>query len=368
MKFIAKCNSVRQEVEYAMGCSAQKSSMSISSTVLLDLKGDSLSVRATDGKNAYKGVVSVEPIEPGSTAVFCDKLLAVLKNMPEGNLEFAEECGKLTIRPTEGKGKIKVNLKTMDGSKFPKEENCPDGEWFTLPQKTFVSLMDKTMFAVADKSTKPFLTGVYLDHRDSELRMVATDGRRMAYAWDDVEQGLPDFTPAVLPVKFLSLVKSISSGEGIFDFAVHEGSVFAKVGSREVRSSVIAGSYPNYEKVIPKEFNSTATLQTAELDKAITLNSVMVETKSNRVFLGFDDGSVTVYGENNEYGDCRQMLHCDTNVQKCEMSFNCALLLPSVKKVDTKDIVVGVNSPGAAMGIMPSEGGKYIFVLMPMQG
>lgn len=365
MKFYCFNSTIKEEIEYAMGCSAQKSSMSISSTVLLECMDDNLMVRSTDGKMSFASKVNVTTAEPGSCAVFCDKLLAILKNMPEGNLEFAESEGKLTIRPVEGGSKIKVNIKTMDATRFPALDVCKDDEWFTLPQKDFCDLADRTMLCVSDDQTRLFLTGVRLDSEDNELEMAATDGRRMGYSHTTVEQGLPQFPPTTLPVKFLQLVKSICTGEGTFSLAIVDGEVFAKVGERLVKSSAIGGSYPNFRKVIPSSFAHVCSVNADELAKAISLVSVMIENKSRRIFLDINPEGILVSGENNEYGDSKQGIPCDYEGPEMKFAFNSALLLPVVKKVDTKDVEVCLNSDKSAIGIRPKDG-RFIYVLMPM--
>ena len=119
MKFICQCQNLRQEIEYAMSFSTLKNSLSITSNVYLENNGDILTIKATDGKMSFISTIAVNTIVPGATTVFCEKLVAVMKNMPEGEIEISEEGGKLTIRPTEAETNININLKTMDASKYP---------------------------------------------------------------------------------------------------------------------------------------------------------------------------------------------------------------------------------------------------------
>ena len=195
MKFNCQCQKIRQEIEYARNFSTQKNSLSISSNVLLENSGDTLVITTTDGKMTFVSTIEVSTIIPGSTTVFCDKLMEVLKNMPEGELEFSDDDGRLTIRPTGDDSNININLKTMDASKYPEIKNCPDDLFFSLTQKEFIEMIDKTAFAVSEDTTRFFLTGVYMEKKEDRIAMVATDGRRLAFISKAFEQEIPSFTP-----------------------------------------------------------------------------------------------------------------------------------------------------------------------------
>ena len=162
MKFICQCQTLRQEIEYAMGFSTQKNSLSITSNVYLENSGDLLTIKATDLKMSFVSTIDVKTVVPGSTSVFCEKLVAVMKNLPEGDIEISEEGGKLTIRPIESDNNININLKTMDASKYPEIQGCSENLYFSLPQKDYIEMVDKTSFAVSEDNTRYFLTGVYM--------------------------------------------------------------------------------------------------------------------------------------------------------------------------------------------------------------
>lgn len=367
MKFICQCQTIRQEIEYSLNFSIQKNSLSIASNVLLENSGDVLTIKATDGKMSFVSTIGVNTVIPGSTTVFCDKLVAVLKNMPDGNLEFSDDEGKLNIRPIDSDSNININLKTMDATKYPDIPLCPENIFFSLPQKDFAEMIDKTAFAVSEDTTRFFLTGVYMEKKNEKLVMVATDGRRLAHIARSFEQEIPSFPPVIIPVKFLQQFKSISSGEGVFSLAMDGDTIFAKVGDRTISSSLIGGNYPNYERVIPKELQYTCKMRVSDMEKAISLNSVLIESKSRRIFVDLNPEGVMVSGENTDFGDSKQIVECEYNGPSAKISFNCSLLLPTVKKIESDFLKISYNTPTAAMVFAPEPEKDYLFVLMPMQ-
>ena len=369
MKFTCSASTLRQEIEYANNFSSSKNSLSITSNVLLEASNDVLSVRSTDQKMGFSSTVPVSVIVPGSTTVFCEKLSAVLKNIPDVDIELSDENGNLSITPIERTESVNfsVNIKTIDASKFPEMESIDDDAYFSIAQRDYFDMIDKTSFAIADNDSRHFLTGVYMEKKDGKLVLVATDGKKLACVRRVFEQDIPDFTPAIMPVRFLTLMKSIGTGEGVFSIAVKEGTMFARIGSSTIYTSLISGAYPNYERVIPSNLENSLKMKTEDLEKAITLISILAENNSKRIFLTLKENEVVVSGENTEFGDSKQGIPCEYDGPENTISFNFAVLQTPIKKMDSEYFTLRYTSPLNAMIFAPEPERDYIFVLMPMQ-
>ncbi len=367
MKFISSCETIRKEIELAVSFTSIKNSLSVTSNVLLENQNDTLTIKAQDGKVSFISTIPVTTVVPGSTTVFCSNLNDVLKNLPDEDMEFSEEEEKLNIRPVSS-NKINTKLKTMDASKFPEIKECVDEDYFSLPQKAFNDMAEKTSFAVAEETTRYFLTGVRIEKKDEKVVMVATDGRRLAYCENIFEQEVPDFLPAILPVKFLQLLERISTNEGLFSLAITADTVYAKVGDRTISSTLINGNYPNYERVIPSNLEYECKLSVEEMVKSITLTSIFTESKSKKIFVDINVEGVMISGENNEVGDSKQIIQCEYNGPSMKISFNSGLLLPAIKKIDTEFLKIRLQTQNGAMIFSPEPEKNYFYVLMPMQG
>lgn len=368
MKFTCDCQSIKQEIEYAINFTSQRNSLSITSNVLLETANDLLTVKSTDNKMGFVSSIGVSTSVPGSITVFCDKLLAVLKNMPEGDIEISTEEDKLSIRPINSeKSIINVNIKTIPADKFPAMMDISDSSYFTLAQRDFFDMIDKTSFAVSDEETRHFLTGVYIEKKDGKLVTVATDGRKLACVRRSFEQEIMDFPPAIVSVKFLSLLKSIGKGDGVFSLAINSSSIFAKIDNKIIYSNLISGTYPNYERVIPSQLKYECRMSKSDMEKAISLISVLVEAKSKRIFIDLNKEGVLISGENTDFGDSKQIIKCEYDGPEARISFNYNLILTPIRKIDSDFIKIAYNTPQAAMVLLPEPEKDYLYVLMPMQ-
>ena len=343
MKFTCKCSLLRQEIEYASNFASKKNSLSISSNVLLEVSNELLTIKAYDQQMGFISSIPVSVSVPGSTTV-----------------------GILNIRPVDNEN-FSANMKTIEASRFPELESIDDSLFFSVTQRDFIDMIDKTSFAVAGEDNRHFLTGVYMENKEDRLVMVATDGKRLACVKRQFEQEIPEFRPCIMSVRFLSMLKSISTGEGVLSLAVKEGLIFSRIGDRTIYSALIAGNYPNYEKVIPKNLEYKCVVRTEDLEKAVSFTSIFVDEKSRRIFVEISNEKIDISGESTDIGDSRQSISCEYSGPDIRITFNSSLLHLPIKKIDSEFMKIMFRSESAALTISPEPDKDYLYVLMPMQ-
>lgn len=369
MKFKCSSSKIKDVIDNAIKFTSQKNSLSINSNVLFENNNDELTVKATDGKMSFISTIPVNTITPGKICLYCDMLSSFLKNLSsEQELEFSDDSGKVAI--SDGGEKLNVKIKTVDTENFPLINDFPETSFFSIPQSDFKSMIDKTSFAVSTDTSRYFLTGVYMEKGkdvDNEIRMVATDGRLLAFNKKVFEQEICDFPSVIIPVKFLDEVSKLCLPEGLLSISVDSSIIYVKIGNTVLSSSLITGDYPKYERVIPKEFKSYCKINRDEMESSLKINSVFIETNSKRIFVDITKEGVLVSGENSDYGSSKTLIPCEYNEDDVKISFNCDLLTKIVKKIDGDFLKISFNNATAAMGFFPEPEKDYLFILMPMQ-
>lgn len=367
MKFLAKCEDMRRELSYALNFTTKRNALSITSNILLDNNNNCLTIKATDQKNGFISSFPCETIVPGRTTVICEKLLDVLKFINgEVDLEISEENEKLSVKNSQDNSFL-MNIRTISADKFPSLDERGDLEFFNIGQSSFFDMIDKTAFAVGKEETRHFLTGVFMErNEDGKLVMVATDGKRLACVKRAFEQEIPSFTPSILPVSFLNNLKSIGSGDGIMSIAIKDQCVYANIEGHYIYSLLVSGNYPVYQKVIPSSFEYTVTCEKDALVNAISLISAMIELKNRKVLFNLNIDGIMISGED-ENGDIKNIVPCSYEGEEMLLSFNSQFLLESIKKIDSKNIAMLINSNKSAVGIISEPESDYIYIIMPMQ-
>ena len=365
MKFICEKNSILKEISIAQEIISSRNALSILSNVLLETANNSLSVKATDLKIGFQTKIPVETVEAGSTTVFCDKLLGILRSLPEGDIEFSDEDEIVVIKPLFQK--IDFKLRSIPAEKYPELRVAGEDDFFPVAQKDFMEMINQTIFSVSTDETRFFMNGVYMEQSNTGLIMVATDGRRLSYINRIMDQPVPMFKPVIIPPKFLNLIKKLSSGEGNMQLSINDNYIFAEFDSHKLYSTLIEGQFPNYRRVIPEKQQFGCTVDRALFLEALKRVALLVDQKSNRLFIEIRDGSMLLYSEENDIGMAKEEVACDYNGDDIKLAVNVLYIMNPVRVIDTEQITLSFTEASKAITLTSEPEKDFFHIIMPMQ-
>ncbi len=365
MKFACQKNMLLKEIVLALDFTSQRNTLSIVSNVLLETRNNTLIIRATDQKVGFTTEVPVETIEEGSSTVFCDKFLGILRALPDETIIFEESGDKLLIHPE--KKSIDFELRTISADKYPSLETSSSDSYFPLSQKDLFFMIDQTIFAISDDETRYFMNGVYLEQNENGLVMVSTDGRRLSFISRKFDQPIPSFTPVIIPAKFLTLLKKAGSGEGEINLSVSESIIFARFGNQVMYSTLIKGQFPNYRRVIPATQTNTCIIPVSEMNEALKRVSLLVENKAKRVYLDIEAGGVTISSEESDFGQAKEIIHCDYTGDSCRIAMNYSYLVSPLRVIEGDTFALCFTESNRAVTVRPEPEKDYFHIIMPMQ-
>jgi DNA polymerase III subunit beta len=365
MKFICDKNTLAREIAVAQEIISSRNVLSILSNVLLEADNNTLTIKATDLKVGFETHIPVDVSESGSTTVFCDKFLGILRSLPDGEVEFEQQDSRLIIRPTTKK--IDFQLKSIASDKYPELQSISEDQYFSMPQKDIIEMITQTVFAVSDDETRYFMNGVYFEKQDTSLVMVATDGRRLSYIRKEVSGTISDFSPVIIPPKVLGLVKKLSSGEGEVKIAVSEKYIFVRFDNQHIFSNLIDGQFPNYNRVIPEQQPHTIRLDKKPLLEALRRVSLLVEQKSRRIYLTVNEDIILLKSEESEIGSAKEEIPCDYKGSETSIALNYLYLEEPLKVIEEEKISILFSDESKAITVVSEPQKEYLHIVMPMQ-
>ncbi len=364
MKFICDRDTFAKEIAIAQDIIASKNAFSIMSNVYLEVTDSRLYIRATDAKVGFETEIPISDAEPGSLTVFCDKLLAITNSIPEGDMLFEQHESSIEIRPLSKK--IRFQLKTIAGDKFPEIPRIEENQYFTLNARDLRKMISQTIFSVSNDETRFFMNGVFMEKLPSgELAMVATDGRRLAFI-STQEANIPDFQSAIIPPKVLSIVLKRASDEGQILMAVNEKNIFFRFGNYQLTSYLIEGKFPNYQKVIPRDHRMKFIVSKEELQSALRRVALFVE-KSNKVIFNVSSRGLVLESEETELGAAREELACQYEGDDVVILLSLRYLEDPLKVMDAEALAIEFSDPTRAVTMRPEPASNYFHIIMPMQ-
>jgi DNA polymerase-3 subunit beta len=366
MKFTCSRDDILKEISVAQEVISSKNSLSILSNVLLTAAKGELKLQATDLKVGFETSLPVDIGQEGSTTAFCDKLLNILRSLPEGDVELEQsDPTMLRIRPLAKK--VDFQLRCIPSDKYPELARASDNMYFDFPQKDFIEMVSRTLFAVSDDETRYFMNGIFLEKRDDSLIMVATDGRRLAFISRKIPVRMENLKGVILPPKILQIVRRLSSGEGSLSLALTDKNVFIRMGATRLSSNLIDGQFPDYRRVIPDNQKYRATVEKKALEDALRRVSLLVEQKSRKVVFAMAEGTLTIMSKESELGVATEEVPCEYSGPQMSFAVNCMYMSEPLREIGSATVTMEFSDVNKAITLRPAPDEGYTNIIMPMQ-
>jgi DNA polymerase-3 subunit beta len=366
MKFTCSRDDILKEISVAQEVISSKNSLSVLSNVLLTASKGDLRLQATDLKVGFETSLPVDIVQEGTTTAFCDKLLNILRSLPEGDVEFEQaDPTMLRIRPLSKK--VDFQLRCIPSDKYPELARASDDMYFDFPQKDFTEMVSRTLFAVSDDETRYFMNGIFVEKKDDSLIMVATDGRRLSFISRKIPLKMQNLKGVILPPKILNIVNKLASKEGSLSLALTDKNVFVRLGATHLSSNLIDGQFPDYRRVIPDNQKYRAVIQKKELEEALRRVALLVEQKSRKVVFTLSDGTLTIMSKESELGVATEELPCDYQGPQMAFAVNCLYMSEPLREIGTETVSMEFSDVNKAITMKPIPDDGYTNIIMPMQ-
>jgi len=362
----AKRDDVLTPLAAVSGIIERRHTLPILSNVLIERSGDALSFLATDieiqitARGSLPGAADAKPITVGAR-----KLLEILRALPDGaEVTLQQQDKRLLIRA----GKSRFTLQTLPAEDFPKlAKPAGDVARFALPQKALRRLIGLVQYAMAQQDIRYYLNGLLMVVEEGQLKLVATDGHRLAYAAMPLGGSLPRKEVIVPRKTVLELAKLL--GDTDAEVAIELSSMQAafSFGTVELVSKLIDGKFPDYTRVIPTQHKNRLQIGREPLRQALLRAAILSNEKFRGVRWVLTDGSLKIVSSNAEQEEAQEELEVKYAGDALDIGFNVNYLLDVLNNVGGADIECAFgDSSSSALVSYPSEK-DFRYVVMPMR-
>lgn len=361
-------------LQRVQGVVEKRNTMPILSNILLEAKQDGAEIVATDLEIGMRGLYKATVLEAGGVTISARKLYEIIKELPSGEIELtAGENNWTTIAAGKSQFKV-VGLPSAEYPALP----AIDREGLTpLAGDGLLELIRKTLFAAGDNDARYILNGLLVtlvvSDKKTSLRLVGTDGHRLAVAEQEVgkagSKGGPQDIKAIIPKKAAQemrrLLEEGGEGEPLIGFTKNL-MVFRKSGLL-LTSRLMEGNYPNYQQVIPKEGGKKISVNRAELESALRRVSILSKDKANAVKVSFASGKMTLFSSNPDFGEATEELGARYEGEALNTGFNARYLLDVFSVMDGETISLQMETPLSPCLIQEPESPGFRCVVMPIK-
>ena len=362
----AKRDDILGPLSAVSGIIERRHTLPILSNVLLDRNGESLAFLATDieiqitAHSTLGGTGEAKALTVGAR-----KLLDILRALPEGaEVSLQPQDKRLLVRA----GKSRFTLQTLPAEDFPRLAR-PSGEVarFALSQKALRRLLGLVHFAMAQQDIRYYLNGLLVVVEEERLKLVATDGHRLAYASLELGVKLPR-QEAIVPRKtVIELTKLLGESDEEVQIELSATQAGFRFGAVELVTKLIDGKFPDYTRVIPAQHKNRLKLDREPLRQALQRAAILSNEKFRGVRWVLGEGSLKIVSSNAEQEEAHEELEVDYHGDALDIGFNVNYLLDVLNNVPGAGLEC-LFGDAASSALISYPGEKdFKYVVMPMR-
>ena len=347
----------------------------ILSNVLLKTGSSSVDIIATDQETQIKAPCQVKANKKFNATVSAKKFQDILRRLdPTGEVSFDYQeskgkDGRSAINISCGKTRYK--LSTIDASEFPRlGERAEFKPFLKISASVLLDALKRVAYSSAINSHRMNLNGVLLESSVKQLRVVATDGHRMAVQ-DLPAKETPGEVQLILPRKSINeLVRNLpGEGDSEIEIKFSDRVVQFVAESFELTSTIITENFPDYKSVIPRNNDKKVVVARAELLSALQRVSAISQDRSVTIIVNFDKNSTALECVNQESETANDEISSKYDGEKIEVGFNAEFLTDMLSAVDEDGFEIKILDSSSSVLFEPAEQKKpsFMYVVMPVR-
>ena len=352
---------------------ATRTTLPITQSVLLATDEHRLKLSATNLEIAITTWVGGDISEEGGVAIPARLLTDLINSRPAGTLDVKTLAQGTGI---ELKGdNFQASLNGEDAKEFPPLPSLGEGVTTSINGDALAAAIRQVALAAAADDTRPVLAGVNVEIEGTQMTLAAADGYRLAVRTLDVLEPVEEKVSVIIPARTMNEVERLVDGSEpvVFLINAQRSQALFKMRDIEVVSQLIAGTFPNYQQLIPAEHTTRTVVDIETLQRAARSASLFARDSSGIIRLemgpgdGSDSGKLTVASRADEVGDVTTDIAADfEGSEQARIAFNSRFLNDVLGVIGKDRVVIEMttsSSPGVIRGL---DDPNYVHVVMPM--
>jgi DNA polymerase-3 subunit beta len=361
----------REKLQEGLGAVAAsipaKTTLPVLSNILVETTERGIRLSGTDLDIAVSTEVPADVETAGAITIPAKKLSEIARELPPSPVKVAAageqrvnlECGRSRFKLL---GLPKDEFPAFPGVKF-------DASW-RVKSGDLQKLITHTSFAVSTEESRPILNGVLWELKPERMRMVATNGHRLAKMELPITSAGAPSGDLIVPPKALEQIRRLFPADEELEIARGDNHLGFRSPLTAVFTRLIEGPYPPYEQVIPKDNDKVAVADKASLTSALKRMSVIASDQTHRIRLSFNAGMLKFSVQTPDLGEAQDELPIRYDGDPLDIGFNASYLLEILRFIPSEEVRLTFKAPERAATVEPEgwdDPAKYLCLVMPLR-
>jgi DNA polymerase-3 subunit beta len=372
MKFTVKKQNVLNTLGKVQGLTGRKTSLAITTNILIEAIGSQLVIRATDLETGYEGMFPAEVDSEGTVAINARKLFEIVRDFPSQDITVNEiENHWIEI----GQQSVEYHLVGMNDEDFPKIPRLDDIDFITLDSAALRAMIEKTVYIVgASDDRRAHIIGIYMETLQNDgknfMRMVSTDGSRMAKI-DHAFEGasiLPADEGILVPKKGLYEAAKFLDSDAAVRVGVKDNNLVIKKTDETLIVRLLEGEFPEYHGILEKDEDCVSIHFDRQRFLMMLKRMSILSTEDYRsVIFNFNHGRLCITSTNPDIGESKEEMEINFDDGPIEAAFNPRYFMEALNVIEQENVILDIVSDEKPCMLAGENNNEFLTVIMPMR-
>jgi DNA polymerase-3 subunit beta len=364
-------NNLKESLVTISGARKESGNLPILRNFLLETQDGKLKLSSTDLEIGITDLISAKVIQDGSITIPYSVFFQIVNNLNSERVSLETKGNSLLI--TADNYKAKVSTAPREDFPIIPEIKNKKKNYCECDTDYFVDALLSVMSACQVSDIRPELGGIYFTFKDDQIKMAATDSFRLAEKTISEKKFSAQFEKdfsCIIPLKTATEVTRIfsSKNDGKLNIIFEANQVVFENDHTRLVSRLIEGKFPEYELIIPKNFETEAAIDRNDLMGALKISSSL-SNRLNEVQFITDDNlkNINILSSSQEFGESEYLLPAKIKGQGARVTFNWKFVIDGLKNIKNQSVLIGFNGEDKPSLIKSSEDQSFLYIVMPIK-
>ena len=367
MRFTISREKLQEGLSAVAATVPAKTTLPVLANILIETTDKGIRLSGTDLDIAVSTEVAADVDAQGATTIPAKKLAEIARELPPSPVKIAS-AGEQRVTLDCGRSHFKILGLPKD--EFPSFPAVKFKDSWRVRAGDLRKLIDHTVFAVSTEESRPILNGVLWELRAELMRMVATNGHRLAKMEVPIAAAGAPSNDFIVPPKALDQIRRLFPEDEELEIARGDNHLGFRSPLTAVFTRLIEGPYPNYQQVIPKDNDKNAIADKVALVGALKRMSVIASDQTHRIRLSFNQALLRFSVQTPDLGEATDELPVRYNGDPIDIGFNANYLLEILRFIPTDEVKITMKAPERAATLEPEawkDSASYLTLVMPLR-
>jgi DNA polymerase-3 subunit beta len=299
------------------------------------------------------------------TTIPARKLLDICKALPDGSeIKFTIDENRVSLNS----GRSRFTLATLPAKDFPGLDEIEVQHSFDISQGLFKGLIEKTSFAMAQQDVRYYLNGILMEISSGIIKLVATDGHRLALSELALDSGVGEERQIIIPRKaVMELSRLLDSGDSTAKCELSQNHLRVETESLIFTTKLIDGKFPEYQRVIPVDGNKIMQVERETLKHSMSRIAILSNEKYRGIRLTLSSGNLSIQANNPDQEEAEEELQVDYDEIDIEIGFNVTYLIDVLNELGSDKVQIKLKDSNSSAIISDAADESSLYVVMPMR-